>query len=182
MKYPSVTEILGKYQDFSMIPPERLALACDRGKAVHAYCAAYAAGIWIPRPKGSEGYCESYVTWFNEYVEEVFLIEEELVDKTFGFVGHPDLIARLKGDKAATVVDLKTPVALLRIWAVQLASYLHLAKTKLPLPLTKAFVSGCGSLRLDPRGKPAKFKHYTDSAQDFQAFLNALTAHKFFIK
>lgn len=177
MKVLSVTEILSKYQDFSNVPEDRLALACERGTAVHSYCAAYAKGLWVSVPADAEGYCKSFQTWFDEYVEEVLLVEEELADETLGFIGHPDLIARLKGDDTATVTDLKTPVALQAVWSAQLAAYRHLARVRYG-----PMVDRCGSLRLDPKGKPAKFKGYSDSRRDFMAFQNALYAHKYFVK
>lgn len=177
MRYPSVTEVLGKYSDFSNVPPERLEAACERGKAVHAYCASYALGVWSPKIEGAEGYCNSFLSWFNEYVEEVLLVEEELVDEVLGFVGHPDLVVRLRGDVLATVPDLKTPITLNPIWAAQIAAYLHLALIRFPKKVGRG-----GSLRLDPKGRPAKFKDYNDTGRDLQAFLSALYAHKYFTK
>jgi hypothetical protein len=178
MTYPSVTQVLGLYQDFSKIPPERLELACERGKDVHAYCAAYAKGFWSPIPESGPGYCQSFREWFDEYVKEVYLVEKRITDKTLGFTGQLDLVARLKHDMWTTTIDYKTPLALQPVWAAQLSAYNHLVKIELSKP---QWPSRCGSLRLDPKGKSAKFKEYSDSRRDFMAFQNALYAYKYFI-
>ena len=168
--YPSVTTVLGKYQDFSSVPEDRLALAIDRGKAVHAYCAAYALGLWAPEPKEHAGYCLSFRRWFDMMVVEVHSVEQQFIDEVLGFTGTPDFTGILKGDTDTAVVDWKTPVTLNPVWDAQTAAYQHLTKAKRR-----------GSLRLDPDGKEAKFKAYSNDNQAFQAFLNALVAHKYFI-
>ena len=176
--YPSVTQVLGKYQDFSQIPPERLEAACERGTAVHAFCAAHAKGLWAPMPLGAEGYCQSFTKWFDKYVKKVIFVEKELICPTYGFIGHPDICCIIKGDKDLSLGDLKTPIALQPVWKAQLASYKH---------LTKVWINGAGvkikrvfSLRLRVNGSMPIFNEYSDSARDFQAFINALTAHKYF--
>jgi hypothetical protein len=167
--YPSVTEVLSKYQDFSSVPEDRLAFACERGTAVHKWCAAYARGLWIPVPETGPGYCKSFQQWFDEYVEQVIFVEREMICNIYGFMGHPDLGCIMKGDNDISVVDLKTPIAVQQIWRAQLAAYLHLSKTR------RAF-----SLRLRPDGSKPLLNEYTDTKRDFQAFLAALTAHKYF--
>lgn len=170
IKYPSVTTVLAKYQDFGNVPEDRLALAIDRGKAVHAYCAAYAQSLWMPEPKEYAGYCLSFRRWFDMMVVEVRSVEEQFVDEVLGFTGRPDFTGILKGDTGLAVTDWKTPLAINPMWDAQTAAYQH---------LTKAVRRG--SLRLDPKGKPAKFKAYSNNTGAFQAFHAALIAHKFFI-
>ena len=169
MKYPSVTEVLSKYQDFSQIPPERLEAACERGSAVHAFCAAYANGLWTPKPLEAEGYCQSFTKWFDKYVQDTFTVEQEFIDDTYGFVGHSDWTGLLIGDEWPIVIDWKTPITLQPVWEAQIAAYMHLANCKRG-----------ASLRLSPNGKMPRFKEYTENKRAFQAFLNALTAHKYF--
>lgn len=173
MKYPSVTEVLGKYTDFSTIRPEVLEAACERGTAVHAYCAAYAHNLWVPAD-GLEGYCQSFRNWFDSTVEKVILVEHELIDETYGYIGHLDLLAVLKGDKVPAVIDYKSPSVKGKTWGAQGAAYLNLAKKHKP----RRF----GSLRLKKDGGHAIFDSYQDSARDLQAFLAALTAHRYFIR
>jgi len=173
-KYLSVTQVLSKYQNWSAVNPDRLELACERGSAVDNYCNNYALGFYAVPPVGLEGYCVSFETWFKANVIEVVAVQPHLVNETFGFVGHPDLIALLKGDERPTVIDNKTPDAAHPIWSAQCSAYLDLA-------MDKYRPRRCGSLRLRKDGSPAIFKEYTDSVQDFQAFLSALFAHRYFL-
>jgi len=173
MTYPSVTEILAKYCDFSVVRPEVLEAACNRGSWVHAYCAAYAQNLWMSAPDGLEGYCQSFKNWFDAMVVKVILVEHELVDKVYGYVGHLDLLALLKGDKQPSVVDYKTPLTKGATWGGQGAAYLNLAKKYKPWRF--------GSLRLKADGGPAIFDPYQETKRDFQAFVNALYAHRYFL-
>ena len=47
MELPSVTTVLKPYSNFSMISPEVLELASDRGSLVHSLLARYATGLMI---------------------------------------------------------------------------------------------------------------------------------------
>lgn len=177
MKYPSVTEILGVYADFSRVPEDVLRNAALRGTAVHQACAAIAQGLWVPSlPDDAAPYVQSFKAWLP-LVDTFYAVEQEITDPTYGYVGHPDLIVRLNGEEFARVVDLKTPVTKNRLWAAQIAAYNNLATQILPggLPIKRS-----GTLRLSPHGKLPKYDEYRDSAQDFHAFLCALTAYKYF--
>lgn len=168
--YPSVTQVLSPFIDFSMVPEGILLAATERGKEVHLICAAIANGYWTPTaPKEIAGYINSFCKWFACMVEEVIFSEKEFVDQDYGFIGHPDLGLRINGKFA--VVDLKTPAVLQAVWKGQCAAYKHLTKFELT-----------GTLRLDRNGKTAKMDWYEDDKRDFAAFLAALTAFKYFKK
>lgn len=169
---PTVTQILGVYADFSQVKPDVLEAACDRGTAVHRYCHLYAVGEYAMVPVGFEGYCSSFRTWFDEMVVEVIAAEVELIDPILGYVGHPDLIAVLKGDKQPTVTDYKTPTTHGKLWAAQCAAYMKLAERWNPCR--------CASVRLRADGGRALFKDYSTSDQDFQAFKLALWSYQYF--
>ena len=175
MKYISVTRALSPYTDFSMIHPETLAYAADRGTRVHAVCTDYSLGKFVVVPYDCQGFFESYKGWFDKYVEKVIAVEIELKCDTYGIVGHSDLICVLRNDKEPTVIDLKTPAATSRLWRVQLAAYYYLAKPKYN-PKRVA------SLRLKKDGSPPIFNEYTSQAEDFAAFLSCLFATRFFKK
>lgn len=176
-KYPSVTQVLKKYQDFSMINPDVLETAASRGTAVHASCAAYANKKFIPcSDKKHTGYVKSFMTWFDQMVIDVHLVETRLTDENFGFTGCPDLVATLKGDGLPTLIDNKTPATFHSIWGGQMAAYMLLCRRR-----AKLFVHRCITLRLKPNGKMPIVDSYTESARDLQAFLSALYAHKYFI-
>ena len=172
--YPSVTQVLGLVTDFSNIRPEVLEHASQRGTQVHAYSAAYSRKLWVPRvPEDCAGYFQSFVSWSDTMVEEVLFVETEFIDDKLGYIGHPDLGVILKGGIGA-LIDLKTPVALQKVWKAQLAAYLKPVQKKFPQ------IKKAGSLRLDPDGGTAKMAWYDESERDFAAFVNLLFAFKYF--
>lgn len=181
MKYPSVTQVLSVYQDFSMVPEDVLTMASERGSRVHAICASLAQKLFVSHRQITpdiEGYIQSFNQWF-EYVEEVVLVEKGLVDPKLGFIGHPDLLVKMKGDQDLTLIDLKTPKVIGKTWRAQLAAYWHLIAIFL---LDYKFkIKRCGSLRLKQDGGFPIFDEYTKSLHaDFAAFLSALNAWRYF--
>jgi hypothetical protein len=170
----SVTQVLSPFADFSRIPDDVLQLACDRGVSVHRFCQAYAMGAWAIEPEGLEGYCQSFRRWFDTYVVEVISVEREYRDEQFGFMGHPDIVAMIKGDgkhDVFAVIDYKTPVGKGTTWELQLAAYRHLTTA------TKA-----GSLRLDPIGNTPKMDWIPNDPKIFNLFLSALSLKNYFSK
>ncbi len=168
---PRVTEILKPFSDFSMIAPEVLELASLRGSEVHKSCEAYALGIWAPVPEGLQGYFDSFRAWFDKYVVEVLAVEEEIEHKSWGYIGHPDLIARIKGVRpmpAVAVVDFKTPIAATLSWHCQLAAYVEAARQKYKSEIG-------GSLQLRKDGSLPKMIWVDDQVQAFAAFTGILS-------
>ena len=174
----SVTEALGPFSGYHNVPAHRMDLAAERGKEVHRMCAYYAAeAMEFQEPEPSlVGYFRSFKDWWDFAVEMSLGSEMELRDEGLGFLGHPDLVVKIKGDKYYTVIDLKTPIALQKVWAAQLSAYKHLADKQWP-----GMIKRIASLRLDKRGGLVKFKDYTDDRRDFTAFLSALNAYRFFL-
>ncbi len=168
-----VTTVLSPWADFSKIDPDVLAEAAARGTRAHTAFSNYALGRFVYVPDDCHGYLESYKRWHDEYIDQVLAVEVELICSVYGFYGHADLIAVIKGDADPTVIDWKTPIATQPLWKSQLAAYFHLAKPKYN-PKRVA------SLRLKRDGSRALFDEYTSQAEDFAGFLAALSAYKFF--
>ena len=178
-KYPSVTEVIGRYSDFSRVPPEVLQAAAARGTRIHQLCAAYAQGLWVPDycDSSEAGYMLSFTLWYSLAVDKIIASEPALTCSKYHFKGHPDLICRLKGDSVLTLIDLKSPVQKQKTWRLQIASYRHLALEKWPT------IKRVGSLRLSPEGKPARFDEYSGTLEaDFNVFLSALNLYNFLRK
>lgn len=174
MIYPSVTEVLQPWADFSRIPPAVLEAAAVRGTAVHQACEAIAKGLFIGTLSESiEPYVRSFSSWFDFMVDEVLLAEDRLIDIELGFHGEPDLIIKSKSE-GIILIDNKTPVALQKSWKLQLSAYRHLADKNIVTP------DRVGSLRLHPEGKVARMDYYDNSARDFNVFLQCLNLHNFF--
>ena len=171
-----VTEALKPFADFSMIHPDVLDYASERGTAIHHACSLHARGALVLQycwPPDYVGYFVSFKSWFDKYVKEVVATEIELKDYIYGYVGHPDLLCIIIGDTKVTLVDLKTPLAEYPTWRPQCAAYRYLA-------IKKYDIGRVGSLRLKPDGGRAIFTEYTDEKADFAAFLNALMIAKYF--
>ncbi len=171
MSYPSVTEILSPYSDFSKVPADRLATAAERGSRVHGICAAIVQGLWVPSiPDDCAGYVASFKKWLDVANPEIVLSEKELVHPAFKYLGHPDLIVRFPTDSDQTVVDFKTPLAKQKTWALQLAAYRELARAN------GYDVKRLGSLRLKPDGGFPIFDEHRDHGRAWTAFMGALSA------
>lgn len=187
MKYFSVTQILRPFIDFSKVPPGALAYAADRGTRVHHICLnLYACGMpTLNVPDDCKGFFESFKNWFDDYVAEVFFIEKEFIEKRFCYVGHVDLVCLLR-DGRIVIVDLKTPAAESKSWALQLAAYriavnhhFRVDYNKKPA-ITVPAKNGCMSLRLRKNGKRAVASVYQYSEDDFALFLSALNVYRYF--
>lgn len=160
--------------DKSAIPERVLTAAADRGRAVHAGCAAYARKLPVILANGEYQYFQSFRDWFDQYVARVLFVEREFVDQKIYFIkGHPDLVCQLT-DGREVVVDYKTPQAESRTWAAQLAAYCNLVS----LELGKR-VDGM-ALILANDGAAAKAINYQYQESDFAAFVAALTAYRYF--
>lgn len=176
MNWPSATQVLQRYVDFSQVPPDRLALAAERGTQVHEACAMYAQGLFSVMVLDNEiaGYVDSFRRWFDRVVDVVILCETRLLDEAMAFHGQPDILVKAKHGEIL-LVDYKTPVALSKSWRLQMAAYRHLCELAGHVP------DRCGSLRLSPDGKAPKMNWYEEeSAQDLNIFLCALNVHRFF--
>ena len=170
---PTVTQILAPWSNFGAVPPDVLARAADRGTRVHAACLAEVTGLWVPPDPEVAPYLDSFRVWLPNV--EVIKAEFELHDAELGFIGHPDLLVRFKGDKGLAIIDLKTPVAYSSMWRPQLAAYNHLAwQNSLPVRRT-------GTLRLKKDGKPPIFNESTATyGHDLAGFMSARDAWKYF--
>ena len=173
-----VTEILSPWSDFSMIRPDVLKRAADRGTRAHNFCAAYATGVFIPGKvdEDCQGYLDSFKRWFDLLVDEVLFCEVEMKDSTFGFMGHPDLGLTLK-DGRRVIPDIKTPITKQKTWPVQCSAYRHMAN----LPENGAHkIEQIASLRVCPKGGTAKMDFYDNPNELFGIFLGSLNAYKYF--
>jgi len=175
-KYPSSTQVMGLYSDFSGIPAGVLEYASARGSKVHKICSCIAQGqpYFGQVPPDHAGYILSFQQWLKMAVQEVVAVEIRLYDHDLGYCGQPDLIVRMKGDEFESVPDLKTPALVQRTWRGQMASYKNLA-VKNGYDARRAF-----SVRLKKDGGLPKIDEYNHDSQDLAAFINALSAFKYF--
>lgn len=172
---PSVTEVISPWVSFPGVREDVLKAAADRGTLVHSLCADYAKGNYIIPPEEVAGYFNSFRQWFDLVVDSVILVEERLIDNDFWFCGQIDLLVKSK-QKEVLLIDLKTPLALSKTWAIQIASYRQICKAN------KYFPHKSGSLRLSPDGKPPKMDWIENPDQAFVIFLSALNVFRYLNK
>jgi hypothetical protein len=175
-KFPSTTTVLGAYSGFDAVRPDRLELACARGTAVHTACLAHAGNSFFFDIKPElQGYYDSFVLWFNTMVDTVIEVEPLWEDHKWGYCGSPDLLLILKGEQDISIWDLKTSKSSGKTWCGQLASYRNLA-------LANGYdrIGRVGSLRLKLDGSMPLADVYEYSDRDFNAFLSALNAYRYF--
>ena len=177
MNYPSVTQVLGPWTDWSKIPPDKLEFAKTRGSQIHAIIACILKNLWIAYiPPECEPYIDSFNLWLP-VVDEVVMVEETLIDKAHGYKGTPDAILRIRGDEEDTLCDWKSPVAESKSWRLQISAYRALAMQNGYL------IHRTGALQLSPKGNVAKFREYSGTiVHDYSLFLNALSIYKYFHK
>ena len=191
MKYVSVTQALSPYVDFSGIRADVLEAACRRGGVIHAAAASYARGLWVRSLAPSfHGYFDSFTNWFDQYVDQVLLVEFQLSCDVYKITGKPDLVCILV-DGRFVVVDLKTPISEKPTWKAQCAAYRYLVHEHYEkrgvvefkgnkLKIIQANYPDCMSLILKGNGQAARAYPYEYADSDFAAFLSARFAYGYF--
>ena len=170
----SVTQALSPFNDFSMVRPDKLAQACERGSVLHRAFASFTLGLWAPVPAEYQGYFDSFCNWYEATIEETLAVEEEMVCEKYRFIGHPDWVGVIRGDKTPSLIDWKTGQAKMKGHRLQIAAYHHLAKEKYGVNRV---------LLMHPKpdgGRASVVGHTGTLAHDFSVFLNILTGYKFF--
>lgn len=176
--YTRVSEILDPFSKFkySMIPPEVLANAADRGTRVHDYCNSYANNIFLSHiDEDCEGYVKSFIKWYDDNVEKLISSEERIYNNEYMLTGKYDMIVRLKNDHRNTLIDIKTPVQSSRSWALQLSAYEILIRADSGVPIHRRIV-----VQLPKSGGKSKQIEYEDHKKDQNLFLSALHLYHHF--
>lgn len=178
MELIHVTSVMGPYTDFSMIKPDVLDYASQRGTRVHKLIQQKLDGRWIPPkaiPEDVQGYLKSFGQFQITMIVETVFAEKTFVSDLYGLTGTIDFGGFLNDrPKDFTLIDWKTPLIRQPTWKGQLSAYNTLAKEYKPKRI--------GSLQLDPKGGPGKMTWYEDSAETWEAYLCALTAYRYFKK
>ena len=109
------------------------------GKKVHSLIERYVRGDHSELPPTREGVCASHVIqWLAENRVKPLYIEQELIDKALGLVGHCDLIAEI--DSENVILDYKTSKKVSRSYSLQLAAYAFMANKQLKTQITKGII------------------------------------------
>ena len=170
--YLRVTEILGVFQDFSMIMPEVLEAACERGTEAHQAIEDYLDMCFV----SDNPYLQSFLKWEEIVKAKVISTEQRFYDDMYKITGQIDLIYQMDGDKEneVNIMDFKTPVAKGKTWGCQLAAYKMLVERN-----TKQKVKRLFSLRLKKDGSLPSITEYTEKIDTHtDIFICALKAYR----
>ena len=169
MRSVSVTQCLSILDRFKGISYRVLMQAAERGTRVHKYSLAWVKGLYLPVPDDIAESVEGFKRWFELMIDEVLCVEEPLEDRSLCLTGRVDLIARIRGERLFSVIDLKASTV---DWSVglQLAAYHEMAQkqfrrklgTRFALPIQKD-----GSIKAVPFRDP----------NDWPIFLGVLSAY-----
>lgn len=174
--YTRVTEPLSRYTSLDVVDPEILRRACERGTAVHDYIESYLKGYAFESPSDLvRPYFDSFKQWYDSAINCVYAIEKRYYCDTLMITGQVDLIAKLKGDSAFTIIDFKTPVSKGLTWQLQTAAYMQLATKSESIEIKRR-----GCLHLSKHGSSAVFHEYSNHKDDLQLYISALNLYRFF--
>lgn len=172
--FPSVSDIIRPYINTQYFTDE-----CRiRGTAIHACCASYLRGLYLPKLKPEyQGYVDSFKKWADENVVGIMRIESRLIDEDLGYCGQLDAVLCLKGHENLCIVDWKTGKALQKSWILSIAAYAALEAKCEHLPID---AYDCISVRLRCEHKPPLVHKYSRNGENFDIFKGMLKAHQFF--
>lgn len=110
VKFPNVTGILSPLQDFSMIPPDVLARACQFGSHVHTACELYDQGN-LDR-EALDPALDEYLAGWIKFLEmsqvEIILNESKICSLKYKYAGTLDRGAIYR--KKRCLFDIKTGI------------------------------------------------------------------------
>lgn len=165
---PSVTQILDRFTDLSMIPRDVLERKRQIGTAVHAAIELDVAGD-LDESSIDESCAGYFKGWRKFRAESGFVAtasEQMLYSKKYGYAGTIDLVGSLpKVEKA--LIDAKTTTMLYPTVGPQTAAYSELANCQ----KAKRF-----ALQLTPDG--TYFLEPLSDRNDWNVFAAALVLHK----
>lgn len=168
---PSVTQVLARYEDWSMVPPAVLEAARIFGQQVHEACDLFDRdGLeWSSLDPEVVPYVEAWKKFLHESGAIVIASEQPLAHEQLGYAGTPDKV--LSWDRSIVIPDLKATAVVPRTVGVQTAGY---AKAYQSMhggrePARRCIHLQSGQYRVHARKSPA----------DWTLFLSALNWHKF---
>ncbi len=159
-----VTGALAGLTSYEAIGPERLRIACDKGRAVHKMVELHCKGDLDEDrlPEWLKPVLEEWLRFCSETGFSVVASEERVYHAKYKYAGTLDLRGTMNGQTGVGVVDLKRSFLAGKAIGFQTAAYAEAA-------------GGCkwrGALKLNENGR-YRFEPHTNK-NDFQDFLTCL--------
>lgn len=174
--FTRVTEPLGRYSGLENVDAQTLKNAQDRGNLVHYFCDLYVSHMLIEEiPSHVKLYVESFIQWFDTYIDKVLLSEYRVSHEGLRLSGQFDLLCKYKYSNDIVLVDFKTPLAKSKTWQLQTAAYRFLLREN-----QIEYVDRRIALKLSAQGKPPMVYEYKDHNNDEKLYLKLLEIYRFF--
>lgn len=166
---PNVTKVLAPLTDYSMIAPDKLRIAQEKGNAVHQYVEMHSKGM-TEEYTWPDWMMPVMQEWERFVVDAKFkLLESEyqMYHGLYKYAGTVDLVGIMHGEKV--IIDIKRSFLAGGVIGLQLAAYLDLYAYK-----NQTWSSGVKryALKLNETG-PYKVEEFKDKS-DFNEFLACL--------
>lgn len=168
---PSVTGVLRRYEDWSMVPPNVLEAARIFGSHVHQACDLFNRDAldWASLDPEIVPYVEAWKKFLDESGAVVIASEQPVAHEQLGYAGTPDVV--LAWDNFVVIPDIKATAIVPRTVGVQTAGY---AKAYQSMhggrePGRRCIHLQAGQYRVHARKSPV----------DWSLFVSALNWHKF---
>ncbi len=171
VRLPSVTQILARLFDFSMVNADVLAAKAALGTAVHLACELDDADDLNEESLHASvrPYLDGYRLFKRHKLTRVVATEQVIHNPIYGYAGKYDLLTEF--DDALWLVDWKTPLTISRAVGLQTAAY---AKA-LPAALTQGRAVRRAALQLSAEGTYRL--HEFKDPNDWPVFAAFATAH-----
>jgi hypothetical protein len=165
---PGVTTVLKALHSFEGIPEAIMALAQDRGTAVHLACEYFDRGILdeMSLDERIVGYVQAWKRFRSENVCEWSHIETQCFHPLLRYAGTLDRAGTIKGER--WLIDIKTSIASHAVWGVQTSAYAN----AMSMPNVRR---GTVQLRKDGTYRMIEWK----SPNDWPVFVSLLTINNF---
>jgi hypothetical protein len=163
--YVRVTEVLSMFNDFSMVNPEVLEKAKERGTEVHKQCDDVMLTYNWKQDSLYAGYIESFAKWAKgktfPYADKKIprFYDDELL-----ITGEIDGI--YETSQGLVLIDIKTSASPSKTWALQTSAYAYMCK-KHGYDIQRIEV-----LKLDKEGKMPKVYIYQENMDLFRKVLD----------
>lgn len=173
---PNVTSVIGHLSDYSMVPPDKLEVARQKGQAVHSMVEMHCKGILDidELPEWLVPVLHRWVAFVAETGFRVIASERLVHHSTYAYAGTLDLYGELAHAAEFAFLDVKRSFLAGRVIGLQLAAYkgAYIDQEKADRGARSAKRYG---LKLNENG-PYRMEPYEDDSQ-FQEFLTCL-AHQ----
>lgn len=117
------------------------------------------------------------IDWLREQKVKPLYIEQELIDKKLGLIGHCDLLAEINGHNY--IVDFKTSKKIGKSYPLQLAAYSYMAEKQFKIKIDNGVIVRTPN---DPKAEPQfEVQEYHNLKKQFwPIFRDCLSVYKYF--